>query len=237
VTGLDVELVPERGLDLGDASFGGRRIAWLPGGLMFTAGLRNVGVPSEGEPQHGRYRSLPAEDVRIERGGGRVLARARAREGPLELHREVTLTSGGVEVRDATRNLGTESEPAPLLYHCNFRWDGLEVEIDSDEVVPRDADAAAGDPRELGPPGPERVYEHLGVRSVRVRSGPALIEVRSSLPRLWQWIDPGLGVLGIEPANCSVLGRAHDRAEGRLPVLAPGEERATSLTIEVEEAR
>jgi hypothetical protein len=31
-----------------------------------------------------------------------------------------------------------------------------------------------------------------------------------------------------------VLGRAHDRAEGRLPVLAPGEERTTTLTITAE---
>jgi hypothetical protein len=42
-------------------------------------------------------------------------------------------------------------------------------------------------------------------------------------------------VIGIEPANCSVLGRAHDRAAGRLPMLAPGETRVTTLTIEVEE--
>jgi hypothetical protein len=42
---------------------------------------------------------------------------------------------------------------------------------------------------------------------------------------------PGLGVLGIEPANCSVLGVAHDRAEGRLPQLEPGEMRRTRLQI------
>ena len=69
---------------------------------------------------------------------------------------------------------------------------------------------------------------------MRVRNGPLRIAVESSLPRLWQWIDPALGVLGIEPANCSVLGRAHDRAEGRLPVLGPGEERVTRLAITME---
>jgi hypothetical protein len=53
------------------------------------------------------------------------------------------------------------------------------------------------------------------------------------MPRLWQWVHPapGLGVLGLEPANCSVLGAAHDRAEGRLPELAPGQERRTRLQI------
>jgi hypothetical protein len=39
--------------------------------------------------------------------------------------------------------------------------------------------------------------------------------------------------LGLEPANCSVLGRAADRAAGRLPILAPGESRTTSLEISV----
>ena len=56
---------------------------------------------------------------------------------------------------------------------------------------------------------------------------------RAGLPRLWQWIHPRAGVyaLGLEPANCSVLGRAADRAAGRLPVLAPGEERVTRVRI------
>ena len=40
-------------------------------------------------------------------------------------------------------------------------------------------------------------------------------------------------MLGLEPANCSVLGRAADRAAGRLPVLEPGEERVTRLEVRV----
>jgi hypothetical protein len=249
--GLLVRILPDRGFDLGGASYGDRQIAWLSergevpwrgdfeasfiGGLMFTAGLRNVGAPSEGQPKHGHYTSLSAEDVDVEPTDEGIVSRARVREGPLELERTIVVApwAGTVAVTDVTRNLGTETEPAPLLYHCNFRWDAIE--IDSDAVVPRDADAAAGDWRELGPPGPERVYEHLGARSVRVRNGPLAISLESTLPRLWQWIDPTLGVLGIEPANCSVLGRAHDRAEGRLPVLEPGEERETAVTIAVTE--
>jgi hypothetical protein len=50
-----------------------------------------------------------------------------------------------------------------------------------------------------------------------------------------QWIHPAprIAVLGLEPANCSVRGRAFDRAEGRPPVPAPGEERVTRLQISV----
>jgi hypothetical protein len=51
------------------------------------------------------------------------------------------------------------------------------------------------------------------------------------------WIDraPGVYALGLEPANCSVLGRAHDRAEGRLPFLEPGAERTTRIAVTAEE--
>jgi hypothetical protein len=140
-----------------------------------------------------------------------------------------------VRVTDVVRNTSDAPEPAPLLYHVNLLWD--TVTTDAAEVVPRDEDARAGDWRELGPPGPERVYEHVGASGATVGYGSIHVGVDSNLPRLWQWIDPSLGVVGIEPANCSVLGRAHDRAEGRLPVLAPGEARTSTLEISVVAAR
>ena len=64
-------------------------------------------------------------------------------------------------------------------------------------------------------------------------AGLEVVVTWTGLDRLHQWTHPGVGALGIEPANCSVLGRAHDRAEGRLPVLAPGESRETNLHVNV----
>jgi uncharacterized protein DUF4432 len=245
---LELRVIPERGLDIGAARFRGEAISWtsplgeIPwqgdfarsfgGGLLVTCGLRNVGVPSEGQPQHGWYTSLPARGVVAEqdRAQGRMVE-AEVPGPTLELRRKIRVDEAGVRIDDTTRNLGRLPEPAPILYHCNLLWD--TVDIDSDEVLPRDDDARAGDWRVLGEPGPERVYEHVGATRAVVTRGAATITVRSSLPRLWQWIHPDYGVLGIEPANCSVLGRAHDRAEGRLPVLEPGEERLTSLEVTV----
>ena len=40
-------------------------------------------------------------------------------------------------------------------------------------------------------------------------------------------------VCGIEPANCRVLGRASERAAGRLKTIAPGETRRFSVTLSV----
>ena len=247
---LELRILPDRGLDIGTARFRGRTFSWesplgeIPwqgdfarsfgGGLLVTCGLRNVGLPSEGQPQHGWYTSLPARDVSIEHGRARARMVEADVPGPtLELTREI-FVDDGVRIRDRTRNLSRNPEPAPLLYHCNLVWD--EVDIDSSEVLPRDDDARAGDWRVLGSPGPERVYEHVGATRATVRIADVRITIRSSLPRLWQWIHPDYGVIGIEPANCSVLGRAHDRAEGRLPVLEPGEERVTTLDIDVQPA-
>jgi hypothetical protein len=246
---LSVDVIPARGLDLGRAEMRGERFSWespighvpwqgdfarsFGGGLVVTCGLRNAGAPSEGQPQHGWFSSLPAREVSV----GRSSARGRVVDaevpGPtLELTREITVGDGAVRITDVVRNAGAQTEPAPLLYHVNLLWDG--VETDADEVLPRDDDARAGDWRTLGPPGPERVYEHVGASGARVAYNDLRIAVTSNLPRLWQWIEPSYGVLGIEPANCSVLGRGHDRAERRLPVLEAGEERTTTLAISVE---
>jgi len=248
---LVVDVLPERGLDLGAASFGGRRFSWqsplghvpwqgtfarsFGGGLLVTCGLRNVGAPSEGQPQHGWYSSLAARDVEIAADSATGTIVDAEVPGPtLVLERRISVDGSCVRIVDSVRNAGTRAEPAPLLYHVNLLWN--QVEIDSHEVVPRDADARAGGWHAAGEPGPERVYEHVGATRAIVDGDGVRVTVRSDLPRLWQWIHPDYGVLGIEPANCSVLGRGHDRAEGRLPVLAPGEARTSTLEIAVEAA-
>ena len=284
--GIDLRLLPDRGLDVGAAWFAGVPLAWCSavgesaplddprdtawvgrfgGGLVTTCGLRNVGAPSEGHGQHGNYSHLRARDVRVERtigpeGGARLTVSATVDEvsalGPhLRVERVLTTRSdaGGVELIDTTTNLGAGPEPAPLLYHVNVGaplWGpGGRLELDSADVRPRDHDAEAGlrgwgEPPEPAPAASEQVFEHR----VRARNGDwAVATVRNpevglavevswdtrTLPRLHQWRHPGLGVLGIEPANCSVLGRAADREAGTLPVLDPGERRRTRLAIRV----
>jgi hypothetical protein len=230
------------------------------GGMVTTCGLRNVGVPSEGVGQHGDFHEQRASVEAIERSPDGVLTvRGRIAEvDSLRYRLEVDRTwstragEGRVELVDVVRNAGRETEAAPMLYHVNFGaplWgEGAEVRLDARATRPRDADAEPyADAWAAWPgivPGPERVFEHDvepepdGWAQATVRNARLGLEVvvrwdAATMPRLWQWVypAPGLAVLGLEPANCSVLGRAHDRAEGRLPELAPGEERITRLQL------
>jgi hypothetical protein len=168
------------------------------------------------------------------------MVRGTVADAGLVLEREWRLDDHVVRLRDVCRNEGTSAEPAPFLYHVNFGlpfWGPGARLLGTAPPVPRDADAAAHAGAwdrfpEAG--GPERVYEHVPAPSeVTVAGAGIAVTVRwGGLERLHQWIDPELGALGIEPANCSVLGRAADRAQGRLPVLEPGQERVTWLEIQ-----
>jgi hypothetical protein len=260
--GIDIRILPDRGFDIGAAWFRGTPLAWISavgetapldapsgtqwndafgGGLVTTCGLRNVGAPSEGHGLHGTFSHLRARDVRCDREGDTIVARARIVDASaighnLEVQREIRTDCGAghLIVTDRTTNHGPAAEPAPILYHVNLLWE--LVDVDSDDVLPRDEDAAAGldswtSAPLLSPGAREQVFEHVGATRAIVSHSDVTVTLTWTLPRLWQWIHPGYGVLGLEPANCSVLGRAHDRAEGRLPTLAPGEERTTSITI------
>jgi hypothetical protein len=211
------------------------RASW-GGGLVTTCGLHNVGAPSEGFGLHGDLSFQAASGV-VERDG---VVRGTVVDGDLVLEREWRLDEDAVRLRDVCRNEGIRSQPAPFLYHVNFGppfWGPGSRLLGTERPLPRDEDAAAFVDAwdrfpEVG--GPERVYEHVPApSSVSVVGAGLQVTVRwGGLDRLHQWIDPGLGALGIEPANCSVLGRAADRAAGRLPMLEPGEERVTWLEIQ-----
>ena len=271
--GITLRLLPDRGLDAGDAWFAGVPLDWrspvgesasvandwmlsFGGGLMVTCGLLNVGVPSEGHGQHGDYTFQHADVLAVERSGDALVVQGRIAEvAALGHNLEVRRTwrtyagEGRVQLEDVITNRGHTTDPALQLYHVNLGpplWsEGSRLTLDARTTHPRDADAepfadAWDAAPALMPGAPERVFEHEvvpgpeGWCSAAVHGAGLEVEVRwdaATMPRLWQWVHPSYGVLGLEPANCSVLGVAHDRAEGRLPELGPGEERRTRLEI------
>jgi Domain of unknown function (DUF4432) len=263
--GIELRIHARRGLDIGAAWFRGVPLAWIAsageggadaaswrdawgGGLITTCGLDNVGAPSEGIGLHGTYTFLPAREVTTERSRTQALVRGTVDDPRgLRVRRTIRTTGAGqVEIVDRTANVSDRPLEAPLLYHVNFGWplwdDGARVESDASDVRPRDGDAAPHD-WSTAPPEPdsvpERVWEHVGAtRAAVVNEALGLrVTIESNLPRLWQWVDPAprIYALGIEPANCSVLGRAHDRADGTLPFLQPHEERSTRIAVTAEE--
>jgi hypothetical protein len=172
----------------------------------------------------------------------------------LELERRITTTSGAgnVEVVDITRNLGSEPEPCPILYHVNIGaplWDqGARLMIPASQHVETDQGGEPSPDEWAVPPAPqttgERGFEHVvspdedGWAEARVVNSRIGLEFvlrwdTTTLGRFHQWVQPAPFVyaLGLEPTNCSVFGRAHDRQEGRLPILAPQEERITRIRL------
>lgn len=267
--GIDLRLLPDRGLDIGAAWFRGTPLAWISpageqappaaeslvgsawrdawgGGLVTTCGLSNVGAASEGFGQHGTYTARNAADLQIERTTTDVTTTATVVDAPFTLSRRIVTSVGQglVRIDDRVVNDSAWTAAAPLLYHVNLGaplWDeDAYLETDAQEVVPRDETAAANlatwdEPPRVADAAPERVFEHLGASWARLTNPQLRVEltIRGSLPRLWQWVDPASGTyaLGLEPANCSVLGREHDIATGQMPFLDPGEARTSWLTI------
>jgi hypothetical protein len=147
---LEVELLPDRGLDLGQVRHRGGPLAWVSptgwprpgagpfgasfgGGLVTTCGLLSFGPPSvdaEGEhPQHGRYSGLAASVTRTEVDQDAVVVEATVVEATvlgahLELRRSVRLPfgTGRIELRDEIVNRGSRPVEPMVLYHVNLGW-------------------------------------------------------------------------------------------------------------------
>ena len=141
--GIDLRILPDRGLDLGSAWFGGVPLAWrsavgerapfdapsgadwldgFGGGLVATCGLRNVGAASEGHGLHGRISHVRASAVTVERAldGGEAVVTIRgvldevSALGPhLRMERTITTRTGSGDVSIADRVTNLGAEAEP----------------------------------------------------------------------------------------------------------------------------
>ena len=165
------------------------------------------------------------------------------------------LGSDVLRIEDTVTNAGFASTPFQILYHCNFGFPVVspdtELWVETEHSAPRDDAAAVGFDRhtrfEDPTPGyAEQVFLHQPLPDAEGYGRAALVNraldfgayVRfrlAELPNLVQWKMMGQGtyVVGLEPANCGVAGRAADRAEGTLPLLEPGESRSLAVEIGV----
>lgn len=248
---------------------------WLDtfsGGLVATCGLDTFGSPSETDgqrfPLHGSIGTQQAVHVNqdaswTEDGDYEVRVSGRVGQGRLfgefmELRRTIRcqLGSSRIDVHDVVTNLGPVEQPHMVLYHVNLGWplvdDVTTLQIPSEQVIARDAEAQAGveqwhafqDPVL---PFPEQVFRHrlptaaavaASVYNPRLGLELAVAFHTDQLPHLFQWklLAPGAYVLGLEPANSPAIeGRATARQLGALPTLAPGESRHYELSFRLRE--
>lgn len=159
-----------------------------------------------------------------------------------------------ITVTDHIRNNAFRDEVMMLLYHFNVGFplldEDAEIVLPSVHITPRDPDAERNISRwnRMGAPVdnmPEEVFIHelaadaaggtfAALINDRLQMGIQLEFNKQYLPRFIQWksIASGDYVLGLEPANSSVLGRLHQKQEG-FHTLPPFGEEEISLNITV----
>jgi hypothetical protein len=131
----------------------GERDNFIPGGMFFTCGLKNVGPQTEEQPAHGKQRFLPAENVThfvgYEDGVLKLRISGEVREAglfSLNLLRKRTIEtefgSRKVVIRDRIENQGFSDEEIMMLYHFNVGFplldEGAEFLAPSLAQTPRD---------------------------------------------------------------------------------------------------
>ncbi|MDP8923591.1 MAG: aldose 1-epimerase family protein [Chloroflexota bacterium] len=178
----------------------------------------------------------------------------------LQLTREITARLGQnrFAIRDTVENLGSRTEPHMLVYHFNVGYPLLDAgaeflvrSVRAEGIDERSRAAADSYGRVAGPspdfeeeviqhdvaPGPDGMVT-AAVRNSALMGGRGLaLTIRyrkDQLPNLVQWRNfrERAYVMGIEPANCDIRGRATSRERGALQELAPGERREYHLEVE-----
>jgi hypothetical protein len=184
--------------------------------------------------------------------------------GPgLEMRRTISAygDGAGLVVRDTITNSGARRAPCMLLYHINTGFplldDGAELIAPTTKVEPRDAAAEDGkeDWAKMHAPVAgyaEKVYFHsmkpcqegyVVVAVINRRLGEGLgLRLRYRAAELpcfteWKMLGDREYTLGVEPGNCLPLGRAAERAAGRLIELEVGQQITAGFELEVVEGR
>ncbi len=177
----------------------------------------------------------------------------------ISLHRRVWMWLGDprIWIEDTVENQGFEPTPFMLLQHFNLGFPlvdvGSQLKLPLHSTQPVDDEARANLDQCLTfeaprPHCPEQVFYHdltadaSGMVEVKLVN-PAFEHSRGlgvtwkyllkDYPVLAEWKMMGEGnyVVGVEPANCHVEGRAAERQRGSLQTLLPGEVRKMMIEI------
>ncbi len=280
-SGWDINVMCDRGMDIGAASYKGTPVAWCSptgyahphrydpnsfewlrgfgGGLLATCGLTQVGAACTDEDEelglHGRAVGLSASNLNW--GADWVgdsytcwvegeIRQAKVFGENITLRRRISITLGSpkIEIHDTVCNQGFSETPFMLLHHMNFGYplvdEGTQIECNYTEIEPRNEHAAKGIPtfKNIHAPTAGYVEEvfHPKVVAVDGLCQASLVNCKQKLAvtvqwnpeespmmTVWKMLGQGEYVIGLEPSNCHVAGRAAERATGSLQYLQPGE--------------
>lgn len=193
---------------------------------------------------HGRISNVPCENLsyKCDPDSGKITICGDMREAvifgeKLCLSRCYEIEGKTVTVRDRVLNEGGEVSPFMLLYHCNYGYplldEGVELILPNKKTFPRDAEAEKGMDSFTQITAPESGYAEqcffhdmgskdgvttLAIFNDRLGIGVKMQYSADTLDHFTQWKMIGVRdyVLGLEPGNCSVLGRSVNRQKGTL---------------------
>jgi hypothetical protein len=172
---------------------------------------------------------------------------------------EANLGESRFRIHDVVRNEGFQKTPLMILYHINIGFpvvdDGSELIYDASESVARDEVARPGFDERGNFSAPISGYKeqvffhdmnadpegnvHTAIVNRKFDGGNGLgVYVKYRKPELnrfieWKMMGEGTYVVGMEPANCLVQGRAKERERGTLQFIEPREVREFHLEIGV----
>ena len=168
---------------------------------------------------------------------------------------ETVMGQKSIRVTDEIENEAFRDEPLMILYHINlgypFLSPDLKLYIPTRRVTPRDETSKGheGDYDHMDEPRenePEYVFihdmkvtkeKHTWVLAVNEKQGLGLkIEYDTkNLPYFMEWKSTGAGdyVIGLEPSNSSVYGRAYHEERKNLHMLRPFEKERNELIFTV----
>ena len=183
------------------------------------------------------------------------VSEAKVFQPTIVLRREISARIGesSVRISDEVANEGFATSPHMILYHMNIGFpvvdDGSRLIHRSKEVKARDSEAEKGIDEYMIFSAPikdykEQVFYHdaipdpsglvnVGIVNPERELGIKVTYRKDQLPRFVEWKMMGESnyVVGLEPSNSWVEGRAKDRERGILQFLKPGERRSYQVEI------
>ena len=230
-------------------------------GFFTTCGLTAVGTPciDDGEelPLHGTISNTPCETFSYHIENNQIHINLTVRDAALFSHKLVLcreyvcpLDKNEIHMTDRIKNIGSDTAPFEILYHCNMGYpllsEAAKVTIPSNKVTPRNEHSKEGLSECLIMESPQKGYEEkcyyhtlsgkscVSIYNENIKKG---VNIRYDADELkyfteWKMMGEYEYVLGLEPGNCLPDGRDIMRKNGILEMLEPEEEKTYSITFE-----